>query len=327
LIHIIMFVRDGGSGRANYFNLDTSSDTLSSKVEAMSDSGADTLGRSVSICKLENGNLVIRVVSSNITNEVWRSTDGGDNWTELSAKPGEDDDQDRSTTFPTDSSDNNDLMCLEWQIAQDTIQANIWDDSASSWTTTDVGTAGDFVWTFQAGPGAAGVSNFWSSTFRQSDKTVILAVHEDKVGTSHDLRIFTLNWDGTTLTITEKTKVLTATSTVAGVAILVNNNNDDIYVTYLDGTDGSVVAQQVKSTDGGATWGSPVQVSDEDTDYVALIDSPQVVKSGGRIHPLFVIPSGSTAAIAKQKNPSGTPIPPPEGVGNVVPKVLAAMGF
>ncbi len=316
LIHICIWHESLIRQFGKYITLDTAGDTLATVENDIRSAGVvgTSAGRDVGMVKMEDGTLYTSFVTGT-QHEVWVSTDAGVNWSALSAHPGSAQRLDRFAMFPTDSADNKDLMRLEWDTGTDEWLANIWDDSVPSWTQTTIGTAGDFIWDTAAGSSGP-IATQWASTFDQANKQAIVVGHEDKVGVSHDLRVFTVHWDGTTLTITEKAKILTATSTLHSVCILIDNNTGDIIVHYTDGTDTSTVIQQVISTDGGSNWSSPVQISSEDTDYTSLWDAPQITDVG-RTHPVF----------SKDGDPTtngGTPFGQKGSSGGVVPALVAA---
>ena len=317
LIHVFLFHETSTNMFGTYITIDTNDDTVATvNTNPLGGGASGGAGiRTVSMVKLESGTLRIGMSASG-THEVWESTDSGTNWTQLSADPGRETAESQFVDYPTDSTDNEDQMRIQWGNTSNILQANIWDDSAGTWTQTTIGTSGDFIWQGGTPP----ESNRWSSTYRQSDRTVIVAIHEDGVGTSHDLRVFTIHWDGATLTITELTRVLTATSTVGGVSILIDNRNDNLHVTYLDGTEGSVTVQQVVSTDGGIAWGAATQISDDTDDFVAVWDAPQNIESG-RTHPIFNLDSASAqSSLPKQGGTDpGDSLGPPDGTSGPNP--------
>ncbi len=299
IIHILLFTNDASttSRFGHYYTLDTVDDTLTQIENNIRSSSATGLcnGRSASICKMEDGTLHVFVpwdVGGIYRHELWRSTNSGVDWTEIASV--DNIQLARYVIYPTDSADDNDVLVIIWDVAgDDSVVAYAWDDSAGSFTQAELGTTGDFVRTNQ-GPG-----NIWSSAFRQSDKTTLVAVHEDVNHGSHDLRFFTVHWDGTTLTVTEKAAIFTAQTYGPEVAITIDNNNNTIYAAYGEGTLGSTVITMVKSVDGGTTWESPTQMSDDDTDYRSVWAAPQIV-GNGRIHPLFDKPAPGADSLQHQ---------------------------
>ncbi len=315
LIHIFIWHEVTTRMKARYFTLDTVDDTLTEvNDDCVGDPVDAAAARTVAITKLEDGTIAISFVEASSNEEVWVSTDSGANFTQLSADPSPAAES-RFALYPTDSSDPKDMLRPEWDQVNDDLIADIWKNSDETWTPTIVGNSGDFIW------GTNG-ENMWSSTLRQSDKTTLIAIHTHRAGNSHDLEVWTIHWDGTTLTVAELTKVLTATSTVAGVSILIDNNNDDLIVHYLDGTLGSAVVQKVISTDGGSTWGSPVQISSADTDYLTIWDTPQIT-GVGRTHPIFNL-DASSAQTSLPKTNGGTPLGQKGSTGGVIPALVAA---
>ncbi len=294
IIHIFLMaeVTGGSSFRGFYYTIDTSDDSVTAVNTNIRSGGTGTAAqRSVGMVKMEDGTLYVSMFIGGAL-EVWVSTDAGSSWTELGSAPGLEG-NDPHAIYPTASSDNKDLLMVQWGVTTDKLEAKVWDDSATAWITpVTIGSVGDFVYVFSAG-------NNWSSTFRRSDKATLVAVHERTQGVSHALRIFEVIWSGSAVTVTELTSVFTGQTYPASVSISVSYNGT-IYVTYLDGTLGSSDVQQVTSTDGGLTWSSATQINVTTADIVAIWNDPQLLQS--RNHPLFNIDSGSSQASTPRQN-------------------------
>ncbi len=314
LIYIIWFAEFGGSQAGFFFKtLDTADNTLSDEVIINFNAHDEPTQETGSITKMEDGTLYASITPLN-THEVWRSTDAGATWAQLSADPQDVTQVAKHDIFPTASPDNRDIVRVTLDRVLNELFIDVWDDSVGTWTKTTIGSAGDFTNFLYIRQGI-------SSTFRQSDRATLVCVHEDSFFASHDLRLFEVIWDGSTLTITEKTPIYEAQTYGFGVAITVNNSDDTLYVYYTVGSDESQFITRVKSTDGGVTWGAPVQQSDETVDYGAIINTPQIVGSG-RLHPLFTRVSGGDkrnfyqflGTTSGEGPPDGTAGPGPPGL-------------
>lgn len=323
IIHVAVStnITSASQRQHKYFTIDTADDTLTEVHAGFVNYSNSATGRSVSIIKAEDGALYFQTaqdISSTFAHNLWRSTDAGLNWTDLGSVVGIQ--GVRFVIFPTASTDQRDVLVLVLDLLGDSLKAYVWDDSITAFTSpVTLGAVGDFNHSTKG--------NFWTSTFRQSDKATLVAIHEEGDHTSHDFRFFQVDWDGTTLTATEKAKIFTAQTHGPAAAVTLNNNNDDIYVAYSEGTSGSTVITQVKSTDGGTTWGAATQMSDEDVDYVSVWGTPQIAGSG-RIHPIF-------ERTVSDNDPDGesyqflanTFILTKQAMGNLVIRAMVAGGF
>ena len=284
LIHITVQGRQSGSQTyTTYYTLDTNnSDTLVQVEDRYSLTSGAPIGRTVAMVKMEDATLYSAFVIATHTHKVFTSTDAGVSWVAI-ANPGEDYQYDKHVLYPTASSDNKDLLRIVWDALTNHIFALVWDNSALAWTASvSLGSSGDFVDNV--------VQQGWSSTFRLSDKTAIVIAHESMVGASHDLRAFSVNWDGATLTVTELGKIFTAQTYGYGAAITIDNNTDRLYAYYMVGSFGSQYIATKTSTDGGVTWGTETQHSQDTTDYHNVWACMSIV-GRGMLFPLY----GNTA--------------------------------
>lgn len=325
IIHIVIVTNtvSTSSRLGKYFTLNTVNDALTEvndNIRSATMTGS-AQGRPAAITQTEDGTLYTIMpldLSAAFAHELWRSTDSGLTWSKTTEVTGIQ--RLRYVIYPTASADDKDVLIIFWSVAgDDAVITHAWDDSASAFTTAELGTTGDFV------RPELGFGNIWSSTFRQSDKTTLVAIHEDVIHGSHDLRFFTVIWNGTILTVAEKTKVFTAQTHGPAVAITLNNNNNHIYVAYSEGTLGSVVITMVKSIDGGTTWGAATQMSDDDTTYRSVWMAPQIV-GPGRIHPLFAKDATGTDTLQFQFL-ANTFILTRKAVGNIISRAMVAGGF
>ena len=248
-----------GSGSVAYRSLDTSDDTLSTEVNVKSVSGTDTGtsyrdGAIIDIVKARGGNLYCAFYNEDAvtdTSGFERSTDGGVTW-DAKAEPWEGE-AERIILQPGDAADSNDIMAFFWDQSAEEIDRKLYDDSADSWSTTNIATGVTDSFTD---------THMWSACHRHSDNHSILIVQTGGDVSTVDMQC----WDIASGSITAKTDVWTNEDDHAGAAIAINQNNDDLYAVFC-GDPCEVLASALnvyrsKSTDGGTTWDTKVQINE-----------------------------------------------------------------
>ncbi|MCH7761634.1 hypothetical protein IIA15_09610 [candidate division TA06 bacterium] len=125
---------------------------------------------------------------------------------------------------------------------------------------------------------------------RISDKHLLLVAHSNDNNSGDDL----LTWDLTvnsiaSPTITAKTNIFTDQGSSAQVAMVINQQNDDVYVAYLKGGSWLSLVDVVfhKSTNGMSSWGSELPYSQTTDDYRILHGGRTISNSGGKIQWVF----------------------------------------
>ena len=265
-----------------YRSLDTSSDTLSTETTVRNESSVrNATGfneHTIGITKARGGNLYCAFRLSRLTDDVdffYRSTDGGSTWTSR-ASPYESD-NDHVLLYPGDETDNQDVWMIFWDISADEIDLKIYDNSGDSWSTTNISTG-------MAGWHADHLQ--MSGCVRHSDNHVLLFAHNAYDSATNDLK----GWDiGGSGSITALTDVFTNTQDAAKASVLINQQNDDIYVFYCKGTNWlvSVDVHYKRSTDGGTTWGTETQYNDTTDDHRGVYAPMSIDDDGGRVGAAF----------------------------------------
>jgi hypothetical protein len=271
---------DATSDDVHYRALDTSDDSLGSEVVVFAGVGFTMPGWGNSVLDIvrsRGGNLYIGFWGdADGEFGFYRSTDNGATWTSR-AQLADGNAADGILLMPGDETDTDDIWCIYWDRSANELSLKVYDDSGDSWSETSIATSmADDVSYYQM-----------SAAPRHRDNHVILAAWSEINAATADLKV----WDiGGSSSITAKTNVLTDTDETAQVAVLINQQNDDIYVVYLKGGTwrDTVDAKYKKSTDGGTTWGSEQSYSEDTADDLrAIYTGISVGPGGGRFQPSF----------------------------------------
>lgn len=256
-IHIVTF--DSGSDDLWYAKLDTSSDTLTTPVNASGAGQAGALASGTnlaSITKSTDGTLYIGILGTD--SFVLKSTNGTA-WSEVGTG---------ATVFGITTDflilmplSGGNIMAIRWLIAADDIQSRVWDGSSwgAGWTTIDANAPDNTTY-----DGAFG------ATVDKSTGNIYLAYGADIAtpGTDDDIRTAVYSggaWSAKSNVLTNDTKGIT------GVKIARDENTGDIYALYSARTGSSTATTgnvyYKKSTDSMASWGAetgPINTSTDD---------------------------------------------------------------
>lgn len=239
-----------------YRSLDVSSDTLSSAVAVALGTNIGNDGSNfVQITKARGGNLYVYYSGFNggNYNALYRSVDAGANWTSRTTF-GEGDDNDHAIIVPGNEADNQDIWCVFGDNDANEWSLKVYDDSANTVGETAIVST----------PVGNDTSQI-SASIRHSDGHMILAINSDVDTATADMLIYDINGSGS---ITAKTNIITDKDDWANSAVYIDQNTDYIYVAWIGNPDGSETfgtsstIWRSRSTDGGTTWDTPVQVSE-----------------------------------------------------------------
>jgi hypothetical protein len=172
-----------------------------------------------------------------------------------------------------------------WDRTAAEISIKKYDDSGNSWGETSI----------SGGMTSATSIMQMSAVVRHSDGHIIVAAWTglDSGTLVDDLKV----WDITlaTPTITAKTDVITDTNDCAGVALFIDQNNDDLYCAYLGDEDGGETWQDTltafykKSDDGAGTWGAQTAYQEGAADDERYINAGHSTpgSAAGRFEPVW----------------------------------------
>jgi len=270
IIHIV-FIKTP-SGNVAYRQLDTSDDSFGGEVAIRAGPAPTT--SILSLVKARGGNLYAGFFTNVGSNYFYRSTNGGAAWG-ARATMADGAAQDHILLMPGNEADDNDIWCIYGDISTQEITVKTYDDTGNSWSESGVVTT------------LASVNMFnylhFGAAPRHSDNLVILVTCTTYAGAA-TMRSFVVDGSGT---VTAGDDLFTAEGGhVPMPAVMVNQQNDDIYVGYLGGTFGATEHAYGRVSDDGLTsWGAQTQYSVVADDHRAIWTALSVNDNGGRFEP------------------------------------------
>lgn len=274
LIHIA-YTESGGSDTL-YRTIDAaSSDALSTQTTIFA--GTSTAaGGALSIARARGGNVYCktmidagaeggfyRLPNANVPNGAW---DAARTNTEALST------QDMFILAPGFAADNQDMLCIFWDISANQVSRYVYDDSANTWAETI------FSGTFTEQVAATSFPHF-ALTIDLANNQLIVVVWNAIDGASADLTC----WTVTESAITAKTDVVAnGTDDQALAGICLDLQTGYWWVFYAGKSDGSenwltsVNIYCKVSTDQGATWGPETRMTNVARDISWLITEPRL---------------------------------------------------
>jgi hypothetical protein len=285
-IHVVY--SDSSDDDLFYNSLNTSDDVLGGEVTIHSWTSVSTTENwgyhEESITKSRGGRLYVGAWGDNSEGSVfYNSSDGsGSSWTSRTTM-GEINTPEPIMFHPGDEIDDNDIWSIFIDRSTDQVSLKIYDQSEDTWSETVFG---------EAERTNTNTNYMMDSATRHLDNHVILVV-EDYASdpTINNMTVYDIGGSGD---ITRKANVTTAVDDNHQPSIMINQQNDDIYVSYIGKEDdseewgGTVKAYYKLSQDGGDTWGPETSLSENAADDLRWITSgTSVVKEGGRFQPVW----------------------------------------
>lgn len=281
VVHIVWM--DSVSSDLFYNNLDISTNTLGTErtiSSTLTVNGTPGLNK-ICVTKTVSGNIIC-AYSTQVDIECKKSTDlfASVN-TDIADVFEQANQEDKVLLFPADTSDPDDACAIFWDRGVDEISIKIYDDSGDVWDeTTDasMGSMADDI-SFRNMDGA----------IRHSDGNLLMSAHSDNDSAGDDLKTWDVAVDTVgagNATITAKTNVFTDQAESAQVAVVINQQTNDVYIAYLKGGTwvGSVDVVFHKSENGMTTWGGENEYSEEVADDNRMLHGGRTVgDDGGRI--------------------------------------------
>lgn len=291
LIHIVYLF---DTGVFQHKSLDPSDDSLTAEIglatlTALASFNADAswFGHAVSLTVTKTGRLCANAAGRNVAGAAWdenfsTSGDQGQSWTQRTAlhEGTAGGNLDRAVLIYGNAADQDDIEALYYDDSALEVSLKSYDASANSWSETSVKLTVDMP---------LSITRALDASIRHSDGHMLGVVHDTNTAFS-DNSIYTYDINGSG-SITQKTDVRTTAGFVIGVAIMVDQQSDDVYVFFAESSTANINAVDVfyvKSSDGMTTWGTPVQVSETAAGiYHELWVTLSVGNEGGRLLPAW----------------------------------------
>lgn len=284
LIHVAYLDNEFSAADILYRTIDTgNSDTLGTELTVFDGASAvvdDWTDHCISVTKSRNGNIFVggRIDISG-ENGFWKGD--ADPVTSFSSKTTVWDSSgsatgDRIQLLYGNEADTDDVWCVYHDSSANAITLKVYDDSANTWSeSSSIHTCSEVSDWFH-----------FDSTQRHSDGHALIAMwskHNTIETPDPDLSLH----DVTDIsTFSEKTAPYSGDSKHGICGIMINQQNDDIYVTYSTGTTTGSIKYK-KSTDGGTTWGSESALSVTSDDHRLIYGGTSVGDDGGRFAPCW----------------------------------------
>ncbi len=178
--------------------------------------------------------------------------------------------------FPAATADDDDACAIFFDRSADVFSVKMYDDSADTWTETVIDDNADI-------DDDASQINM-DGAIRHSDSHLLFCYHTNDDDTTDDVRTADITVDSiASPTVTAKTAVVSNTAESAQCAIVINQQNDDVYIAYLDGGTWASEVDCVfhKSTDGMGAWGTEQAYSEATADDIRLVHGGRTVGDDG----------------------------------------------
>ncbi len=274
-IHIAF--TDFDDSNITYNSLDTSDDSLSGEVTIFNGSSADSVinwsKHCISITKARGGNLYVGGwIDDDGERGFWRSTNSGVSWTSRSNVT-DANAVDRIMFLAGNEADTNDIWCVYQDVGSNAITLKVYDNSGNSWSESAI----------IDGMSENNAFFGFDCMDRHSDGHAILVLREQHNSSAMDLAVHDIT---NIVTFSKKTDVNTNTFNYGICCLLINQQNDDLYVAYTTGTTVGAIKYK-KSDDGGGTWGSESDMSVTSDDHRVIFGGTSVQDDGGRWMPIW----------------------------------------
>lgn len=267
-----------------YAYLDTDGDSVGSDFITDASTGITlaAMGFSnhcISITKARGGNIDVVYKyrdDSNSYHYGFYTSPDADTWTSETS-PFEGSSVDIVEIYAGNEADNQDIWASYYDGSTAQISLKTYDDSGDSWSEQSIDNSVDDLEHYH---------NF-EGQIRLSDGHLILVYFDDLWSSNPDCHVYDINGAGS---ISQKADITTAETEFTDPSVLIDQINDDIYVSYVAGDDygTSTACMYAVSVNGGTSW-STDQAMQEDTpvDHAMAFAGCIDATNGGRFLPVW----------------------------------------
>ena len=237
-----------------------------------------------SVVRAEGGNIYAWVDGDGGTEIGFlRSVDDGANWTARTTTGLFETSSDRILLLPGNETDTDDIYALYYDESAGELTLKVYDNSGNSWSESSAVLSGlstsidSRIFPFAAAQ-------------RHSDGHIIGVVMTEEDAATTDLKVVDITNASTFSTLTD---VITNVDDWGYPSILINQQNDDLYVVYLGSDAGdealgsSVLSYYQVSTNGGSTWGGEQAMGVTSDDLRSVSAGVSINDDGGNFIPIW----------------------------------------
>ncbi len=279
VIHVAFIDADDDDITYNSFSI--SDDTLDGEITVFSGTSAaspvsDWSDAGISIVKSRGGNIYVGGwIDLDGENGFWRATDSPA--TSFSARVDtgfiEGNAVDRIMFLAGSEADSDDIWSIYQDVSADIITLKVYDNSGNSWSESS---------TIDSISENAVIFGF-DSMDRHSDGHAILVLWNALQSNDGDLAVHDITDINT---FSQKTNVVTNSNTFGFSGLLINQQNDDLYVAYTTGVTTAAITYQL-SQDGGDNWDGQTAMSETSDDHRQITGGTSVGDDGGKWMPIW----------------------------------------
>ncbi|KKK53947.1 hypothetical protein LCGC14_3089670, partial [marine sediment metagenome] len=230
----------------------------------------------ISIVKARGGNIYVGGwIDNNGENGFFRATDSPATSFTARTDTGfiEGIEVDRIMFLAGNEADSNDIWSIYQDVSANEMTLKVYDNSANTWNESSVIDSIDETSIFFG----------FDSMDRHSDGHAILVLWNEQRSATGDLAVHDIT---NITTFSEKTDVVSNSDVFGIVGLLINQQNDDLYVDYNDGLNPGQIVYQ-KSTDGGGSWDGELAMSVTEDNHRLVMGGTSVGDDGGRWMPVW----------------------------------------
>ena len=313
LVHVVWFDGTGGDDNLKYNTIDVSDGSVGTERIIQTGLTVNTTPQNnkIALTKTLSNNLIV-AYSTQTEKGAEKSVNAGVDWGVIADPIESATSEDLLLLFPANTGDDNDAVLIFWDRSANEISIKMYDDSEDDWTETPISGSmvDDINWMNMDG------------TVRHSDNHILFAAHSRMDYIEDDLMAWDLTVDDIdSPTVTAKTNIFTGQDASLQVGIIINQQNDDVFVGYIKGVAPSTNDADVvfhKSEDGMGSWGDEQAYSEANDDLNHVHSGRTITNAGGRVQFSFYNDDATDISVNLVHDIEISEFTPPEGVNHQI---------